>query len=270
MKIAAIQMCSSALVSENLKTAAVLIAEAAKVQAKLVVLPEMFPMIGCTSADKVSIKEAYGHGPIQTFLANQAKQHQIWIVGGTIPLEAADPNKISAACLVYNDLGEVVARYDKIHLFDVRLSEQEHYQESAFTVAGHDLTMVDTPIGKLGLAVCCDLRFPDLFQRYHQMGVQVMVLPSAFTEKTGAAHWEILLKARAIETFSYVIAAAQGGQHDNHQSTFGHTMIVSPWGEILAEQSALEPGVICAEIDLDYLYQIRQRFSKMFRTLRKT
>lgn len=258
MKVAAIQMCSSPHVSENLNAAEALIAEAAKGGAKLVVLPEMFATLGSIS-EKLAAKEVFGQGVIQQFLAEQSQKHAIWIVGGTIPISTQDPNKVRAASLVYNDSGTVAARYDKIHLFRAKLSEQEQYDESKLIEAGDTPTTVDTPIGKIGLAVCYDLRFPHLFQSYAQEGAEVMVISAAFTRITGQAHWEVLLRARAIETLSYVVGAAQGGCHQSGKETFGHTMIISPWGEVLAEQTHNEPGVAFANIDLAYLFEVREK-----------
>lgn len=255
--VAAIQMCSSHVVQDNLKQAAQWIQQATLSGAKLVVLPEMFSLLGLHESDKVAAKENFASGMVQDFLQQQAKQHGIWLVGGTIPLATENPQLVRAACLVYNDQGIVVARYDKIHLFDVVLSPEEIYTESATIEAGETMTVVDSPVGKLGLAVCYDLRFPELFRRMREEGVEVIAIPAAFTEKTGKAHWEILLKARAIENQCYVIGANQTGCHTHGKTTFGHSMVINPWGLMLAGLST-EVGVVTAEIDLAELERIRR------------
>ena len=228
---AAIQMASSPNVNANLLKAGQLVAEAVGAGARLVVLPENFALMGSDEFDKVKIREKDGEGPIQEFLATTAKKHGIWLVGGTIPLEANDDNKVRAACLVYNDKGDVVARYDKIHLFDVNVPDtNEVYKESASIEAGEHIRVVDTPYGKLGIAVCYDLRFPEFFRSAVNEGIDILAVPAAFTAETGAAHWEVLLRARAIENQCYVIASNQGGFHLNGRKTFGHSMIIDPWG----------------------------------------
>jgi predicted amidohydrolase len=258
MKVAAIQMCSSHLVAENLTTAAELIQEAAANQAKLVVLPEMFAMMGMDASDKVAIREPIGHGEIQSFLAEQAKKYCIWIVGGTIPIICKDETKARAASLVFDDLGNRVARYDKIHLFDVAISQSEVYQESNTIEPGDRLIVIDTPVGKLGLAVCYDVRFPELFRCLFNRGTEIIALPSAFTVTTGAAHWKLLARSRAVENFCYVIGACQGGTHTNGRKTYGHSLIVEPWGTVIAEKDDTEPGVIYAILDLEHLNEIRK------------
>lgn len=256
--IAAIQMCSSSNLDENLKTAGRLITEAAKHHANLVVLPEMFAMIGKSEKDKVSIKEKFGDGKIQHFLSQQAKENQIWIVGGTIPIACDDPNKVRAASLVFDDKGRCVARYDKIHLFDVTLSNSEKYQESDTTEPGDKVIVVDTPFAKLGLSVCYDIRFTELFRLLSEKGAEILIVPAAFTVPTGEAHWELLMRARAVENFSYVVGACQGGTHSNGRKTYGHSMIVEPWGTIAAKQNSMESGVIYSTIQLDSVYQARK------------
>lgn len=269
--IAAIQMCSTGDVSENLKTAEKFIKEAAKNRANIVVLPEMFAIIGSSPNDKVLEKEKFGDGKIQRFLSEQAKQNKIWIVGGTIPIQSTNPNKVRAASLVYNDLGHCVARYDKIHLFDVTLSENEVYKESDTTEAGDDIIVVDTPFGKLGLAVCYDLRFPELFRRLLNKGAEIIALPSAFTVTTGKAHWEILTRSRAIENFCYIIGACQGGTHSDGKKTYGHSIIVEPWGSVAASKEDIESGIIYAAINLDKVHLARkfipgQNHQRIFKT----
>jgi nitrilase len=256
--MAAVQMCSSHVVSENLLTAENLIQQAAKNGAKLIVLPEMFAVMGLASTDKVAEKEIFGNGKIQSFLADQAKKHRAWIVGGTIPIQGDDQKKIRAASIIFDDNGHFVSRYDKIHLFDVSLSEKETYQESETTEPGNEIVVVDTPFGKLGQAVCFDVRFPELFQQLRQKGAEIITLPSAFTVPTGEAHWEILARSRAIDNFSYVIGACQGGTHSNGRKTYGHSMIIGPWGEIIAQKEDATPGIIYATIDLQKVHTARK------------
>jgi len=259
-RVAAIQMASGPNVSANLIEAGRLISRAVDAGAELVTLPENFAIMGMSEQDKVAIREAPGAGPIQEFLAEQADKHRVWLIGGTVPLEASAPGKVRAACLVFDSRGERVARYDKAHLFDVHLEESnEHYQESQTIEPGDDVVVLDTPFGRLGLAVCYDLRFPELFRRMHQDQVELIALPSAFTAMTGRAHWEPLVRARAIENLSYVIAAAQGGYHVNGRETYGHSMIVDPWGVIL-DQLPQGSGVVVAEIDRERIANIRRNF----------
>lgn len=252
-KLAAIQMCSTANVDENLATAAKLIAQAAQHGAQLVVLPEMFAIMGKTDQDKLKVKEPFGHGKIQDFLAAQAKEHNVWIIGGTIPIACDDPHKVRAACIVYNADGEFVARYDKAHMFDVVLSPTEAYKESDTTEAGDKLVIVPTPFGKIGLAVCYDIRFSDMFLEFFKQGAEIIAIPTAFTEKTGKAHWRALVHGRAIENFSYIIGSCQYGTHANNRKTFGHSLIVDPWGITLDEITAATEGVVYCEVDLEYL-----------------
>lgn len=258
--MAAIQMASGPQVQANLMEAGRLIKEAAERSAKLVVLPETFAMMGANEADRVAIAETFGEGPIQAFISQQAKKHGVWIVAGTIPIRSDDPGRAYAASILYNDKGEAVARYDKIHLFDVLLSEnQEVYTESDTTVPGHEAIVVDTPFGKLGMSVCYDLRFPELYRRLSARGAQILVIPSAFTELTGNAHWEALLRARAIENLCYVIAPGQGGYHVNGRTTYGHSMIIDYWGRIRGVQER-GAGVVIAEIELAAQEQTRKTF----------
>lgn len=256
-KIAALQMCSSNIVEENLGVAAKLIKEAADCGVTLAVLPEMFPIFGLNTADKVNVKEDFGTGKIQSFLAEQAKKNNIWLVGGTIPLTCEDEKKVNAACLVYDNTGKVVARYDKIHLYDVVISENESYLESASTKAGSQLVVVDTPLGKLGLAVCYDIRFPAMFTNLFNTAAEIITIPAAFTIKTGQAHWELLARSRALDNFCYVVGACQGGKHANGRSTYGHSLIVDPWSSVIAERKEPGPGIIYADIDLKKLHEIR-------------
>ncbi len=258
--VACIQMASGPQVGANLLEAERLMMLAVEKGARLVVLPENFALMGKTEEDKLAIREAEGDGPIQEFLAQQARRHGIWLVGGTVPLHAESENKIRAACLLYNDQGQQVARYDKIHLFDVSVvGSDDRYTESETIEGGDQAVVVDTPFGRLGLAVCYDLRFPELFRTMVDQGVEIVALPSAFTAITGRAHWEILVRARAIENLSYVLAAAQGGYHINGRETYGHSMIVDPWGQVMNEL-ATGSGLVCAELDLQRLRNVRRTF----------
>lgn len=259
-QVAAIQMASGPNVHANLIEARRLIDEAVNAGARLVVLPENFGFMGKQDSDQLAHREQEGEGLMQNFLRDVAKEHAIWVVGGTIPLVAKDENKVRAACLVYDDQGKQVARYDKIHLFDVHLIEtDEHYNESHTIEPGDDLVVVDTPLGRIGIAICYDLRFPELFRAMLNKGVEMLVIPSAFTAVTGQAHWEVLLRARAIENVAYVIAAGQGGYHFNGRETYGHSMIIDPWGVV---QDELEQGAgfASSQIDLAYQKRVRQDF----------
>lgn len=253
MKLAAIQMISGPEVAPNLATAARLIAEAAAQGAQLVALPEYFPLIGATDADRLAARETEGSGPIQEFLAATALQHRLWLVGGSIPLQANDPTKLRNTCLVFDPSGQRVARYDKIHLFGFRKGE-EFYDEAATIEAGANVVSFDAPCGKVGLGICYDLRFPEFFRALGD--VSLLVLPAAFTETTGQAHWEILLRARAIENQCYVLASAQGGRHPNGRMTHGNSMLVSPWGEVIARMDKGE-GVVLGELDTERLVEVR-------------
>lgn len=259
-RVAAIQMASGPNVGSNLTEAGRLLGRAADAGAGLVILPENFAIMGLHESDKVKVREPEGKGQIQDFLAEQADKHSIWIVGGTVPIAASDDKHVWAACQLYNDTGEVVARYNKVHLFDVRLEESdETYNESETIEPGSAISVVDTPFGKLGLAICYDLRFPELFRSMADEGVEVIAIPSAFTAITGKAHWETLLRARAIENLSYVIASAQGGYHVSGRETYGHSMIVDPWGVILDELSS-GSGFVVADLDLQKVRDTRRSF----------
>lgn len=257
-KVAAVQMCSSHLVSDNLATAGKFIQEAAENGAKLVILPEMFAVVGQTAAAKVDVMEPLGQGVIQDFLSETSRKNKIWIVGGTIPIACANQKKAKAASLVFDEKGNRVARYDKIHMFDAVISEQEIYKESEIIEAGGEVVVVDTPAGKLGLAVCYDIRFPELFRCLAKKGAEIISLPAAFTVRTGEAHWELLTRTRAVENFCYVIGACQGGNHSKGRKTYGNSLIIEPWGTVLAKKENIEPGVIYATIDLEHLRQVRK------------
>lgn len=254
IKVAGIQMASSPHVSSNLIEAERLIAIAANQGAKIVVLPEYFCIMGAKENDKVLAREKPNEGPIQHFLSIMAREHKIWLIGGTVPLVSNYPNKIRNSCLVYNDKGEQVARYDKIHLFGLDLGT-EHYHEENTIESGDTVVTVNTPYGKIGLSICYDLRFPEL---YRAMGeVDMIVVPSAFTETTGKAHWESLIRARAIENLCYVIAPAQGGYHLSGRETHGNSMIVDPWGVIL-DRLPRGSGVVIASMNRDYQASLRK------------
>lgn len=258
--VVAIQMASGPNVNANLLEAERLIANAAAEGAELVVLPENFALMGHDETDKLSIRESEGAGEIQGFLSHQAKKHGVWIVGGTIPLKTEDEARIRAACLLFDAHGDQVARYDKIHLFDVSLPDSdEQYIESETIEPGTDPVVVDTPFGKLGLAVCYDLRFPELFRDMVGRGMEVLVIPSAFTAITGKAHWEPLVRARAIENQCYVIAAAQGGYHASGRETHGDSMIIDPWGIVLNRLSKAA-GIVKADIDIGRVNNVRKTF----------
>jgi len=254
IKIAAIQMASGPSVAANLSEAERLIEVAANQGAKLVVLPEYFAIMGMKETDKVAVREQEGKGPIQDFLSKVAKDHGIWLIGGSVPMVSNFPNKVRNSCLVYDDKGKQVARYDKIHLFGLDLGN-EHYHEENTIESGNAIQVVDTPFGKIGLSICYDLRFPEL---YRAMGeVNVIVIPAAFTETTGKAHWETLVRARAIENLSYVIAAAQGGYHLSGRETHGNSMIVDPWGVIL-DRLPRGSGVVIATMNPQYQASLRK------------
>lgn len=260
-KIALIQLVSSTKVAENLRQIEELMIQAREEQAELVVLPENCAFMGRCDTDKLAIAEQEGDGPIQTAISGMAKKSGLWVVAGTCPIKPSKkmPARVRASCMVYDNLGRSVARYDKIHLFDVQVSKSEIHKESLTTEPGKNLVVVDTPVGKIGLTVCYDLRFPELYHQLRVKGAQILSVPSAFTKLTGQAHWDILLRARAIENLCYVLAPNQGGHHENGRDTYGHSMIVEPWGSVLAqkEQGA---GIITADVDLSRLEQIRQHF----------
>ncbi len=253
-------MASGPNVSANLLEVERIVGEAVAADAKLVVLPENFAFMGESDKDNLKLKEGPGKGPLQTFLSQLAKRHGIWIVGGTVPLTANDPNKIRSACLVFNEKGKQVARYDKIHLFDVHLLEtDEKYSESSTIEPGTETVVLDSPFGRIGLAICYDLRFPEQFRNLLDDGMEIAILPAAFTAATGRAHWQPLIQTRAIENLSYIIAAAQGGYHISGRETYGHSMVVDPWGTI---QNKLDNGngFAIGEIDLDQLNKTRRAF----------
>lgn len=258
-RISAIQMASGSNVSANLNEAGRWISYAADAGADLIVLPENFAIMAMEQSDMLKVKEQPGAGPIQDFLKNMCVKHRVWIVAGTIPLESENAERVRAACLLFNSDGEEVCRYDKIHLFDVKLDDGESYAESDVTEAGQDIIIHDTPFGKMGFAVCYDIRFPEMFRRMVDKGVELIVVPAAFTAITGKAHWESLVRARAIENLCFVIASAQGGYHANGRETHGDSMIVDPWGEI-KDRLSRGSGFISADLELDKISLIRKQF----------
>ena len=264
-KIAAVQMASGTNISANLIEVSRQISNAVTAGAKLVVLPESFAIMGLQDSDQVKVAEDEGIGPIQNFLSEQAKKNKIWIIAGTVPINLESNNteyekKIYAACLVYNEKGEKVSRYDKIHLFDVHLEKSnETYNESETIQAGNKAVVVETPFGKIGLSICFDLRFPELFRQLVLLGAEIIVVPAAFTASTGKAHWEVLLRARAIENLCYVVASAQGGYHVNGRETYGDSMIVDPWGVVL-DRLPQGSGYVIADIDIEDINSIRKNF----------
>jgi len=258
-RIAAVQMTSGPDIDANLTDAGALVSQAVSEGAGLVALPENFGLIGARERDKLAYVEADGAGPMQDFLAGTARDHGIWLVGGSVPLETTGGDRVRQSLLVYGDQGRRVARYDKIHLFDVELDNGETYRESGTIEPGDEVVSVDSPFGRLGLTVCYDLRFPELYRRLVEQGATLMLVPSAFTRATGRAHWEALLRARAIENLAYVLAPAQVGVHNNKRETWGHSMIVDPWGTVIGECEE-GPGVVVADCDNDRLALTRSRF----------
>ncbi|MBK6617682.1 MAG: carbon-nitrogen hydrolase family protein [Nitrosomonas sp.] len=253
IRVAAVQMASGPSVSANLEEALRLIEEATSCGAKLVVLPEYFCVMGMKDTDKLVVREPLGEGMIQQFLSDTAKRLGIWLVGGSVPLVSPVLDKIYNSCLVYDQQGKLAARYDKIHLFGLALGN-ENFAEKRTIEAGNQVVALDTPFGRMGLSICYDLRFPEL---YRMMGkVDVILAPSAFTAITGKAHWETLIRARAIENQAYLIASAQGGFHVNGRETNGDSMIVDPWGVIL-ERLPRGAGVVVADIDRTYQTSVR-------------
>ncbi|MFN7086093.1 MAG: carbon-nitrogen hydrolase family protein [Burkholderiales bacterium] len=254
VRIAAVQMASGPNVEGNLNEARRLIEIAVERGAKLVALPEYFGIMGMRDSDKVAVREEEGKGPIQAFLSATAKKHKIWLVGGSVPLVASVANKVRNSCLVFDDRGRLVARYDKIHLFGFEMGD-EHYSEKLTIEPGKEVVAVDSPLGKLGLSICYDLRFPELYRAMKD--VDIILVPSAFTETTGKAHWETLVRARAIENLAYVLAPAQGGYHLNGRETHGDSMIVDPWGVVL-DRLPRGSGVVIAGVNLAHLKRLRQ------------
>jgi deaminated glutathione amidase len=257
MRIAALQTVSTPDVDRNLEAAARLIAQAAREGAVMASLPEYFCLMGRRDTDKLDIAEAAGHGPIQAFLSAQAKVHGLWLIGGTLPLHAGTLGRVRNACCVHAPDGTLAARYDKIHLFRFD-NGRESYDEARVLEAGADPVTVQAGALRVGLSVCYDLRFPELYRALSVPPCDVLSVPAAFTYTTGRAHWELLLRARAVENQCYVLAAAQGGTHENGRRTWGHSMIVDPWGDVLAVHPEGE-GVVVADVDPARMAAVRQQ-----------
>ncbi|MFZ6648405.1 carbon-nitrogen hydrolase family protein [Undibacterium sp. TJN25] len=254
MKVAAIQMVSTPVLEQNMATAGHLMRQAAEDGAGLLLLPEYWPIMGMHETDKIALAEAPERGAIQEFMVDAARSLGVWLIGGTLPMASGDPSKVLNTTLVYSPQGAQVARYDKIHLFGFTKGD-ESYQESRTITPGKDVVTFDAGFGSIGLSVCYDLRFPEL---YRAMGAcSLIVVPAAFTYTTGQAHWEILLRARAVENQCYVLASAQGGKHPNGRRTWGHSMLIDPWGEILSVLDEGE-GVVAGELKLDYMDKVRE------------
>jgi deaminated glutathione amidase len=253
-RVAAVQTVSGADVAANLAAIEPLVADAARQGARLVLLPEYFGIFGARATDKVAAREADGAGPQQEFLARLAREHSIWMVGGTVPIAAADPARVRSALLVFDPAGQRVARYDKIHLFAFSQGE-ERYDEARTIEAGSEPVAFDAPCGRVGLSVCYDHRFPELYRRYGD--VALILVPSAFTATTGVAHWHLLLRARAVENQCYVLAAAQGGLHPGGRRTYGHSVLIDPWGIVVAELPE-GPGVIVGDIEAERSAAVRR------------
>ncbi|MCV6603881.1 MAG: carbon-nitrogen hydrolase family protein [Porticoccaceae bacterium] len=257
-KIAAIQMCSTRDLQHNLHRAEVLLAEAAEQGAQLAVLPENFAYYGCKALQQAATDEATADGPVRTFLSQQASKHKLWIVAGTIPLAEPDDPRGYAACLVFDNRGEQRAQYHKIHLFDVDVGDaHKHYRESDDYRPGSEPVVLDTPFGKLGLSVCYDLRFAELYRELADRGAEIVVVPSAFTAVTGEAHWQLLLRARAVENQCFVVGANMGDRDHPKLPTWGGSVIVHPWGDVMAQLDGGE-GVICAELDLTEVEKLKK------------
>lgn len=259
-RVAAVQMTSNTDVSHNLEEAARLIAAAASTGAVLVVLPENFSFMGATDSERVAVAEAEGDGAAQAFVSDAARKHGIWIVAGTIPIKAGE-GRVASRSLLMAPGGTIAASYDKIHLFDVDLpkTEGESYRESRTTRAGDRVVSVETELGRIGMSVCYDIRFPAMFARLAAIGMDILVVPAAFTVPTGRVHWLPLLQCRAIESLTYVIASGQSGEHPGGRQTYGHSMVIGPWGDVLA-QCESGAGIAAAEIDMIELKRLRRQF----------
>ena len=259
-KVAAIQMTSGHVVEDNLAAAAELLREAKDLGADIACLPENFSFIGLKDADKLKVAETDGQGPIQDFLRDTARRLGLWILGGTTVIKGDSATRVANASLLIDADGERVARYDKIHLFDVAIpGREEKYLESTHVMPGREAVIADTPVGKLGLSVCYDMRFPELYRDLVARGAEWLAMPAAFTVPTGRAHWETLLRARAIENLCYVVAPAQSGTHSSGRETYGDTLIADYWGLVLS-RLAKGSGVITADIDLAKQAETRARF----------
>lgn len=245
----------------NLSVAAELIGKARAAGAEFAALPEFFAIISMDDRAKLGLREPFGRGPLQDYLSAQARQHGIWLLGGTVPIVSEEAERVYNSSLLFDPQGKCVARYDKMHLFDVRVDREgsEQYNESATMKPGARPVVANTPFGNIGMSVCYDLRFPELYRGMHAQDIVMITAPSAFTARTGEKHWELLLRARAVENLSFVIAPGQGGVHNEKRTTWGHSMIVDPWGEILCCVET-GPGFACADLDLEGLHALRRSF----------
>ena len=258
-RLAAVQMASGPLVSGNQQEIQRLVEQAAEAGAGLVVLPENCLLMGNHERDKLALREDDGGGPLQDFLSRLAAATGVWLVAGTLPMRGGQEDKARQTSLVFDDRGGRVARYDKIHLFDVTVEGEKAYRESDAHEPGEAVVTVATPFGRVGLSICYDLRFPELYRELVARGAEILVVPAAFTARTGEAHWNVLVRARAIENLCYVVASGQGGYHINGRETHGETMIVDPWGRVL-DRLCRGSGVVIAEIDLAEMHRLRQSF----------
>ena len=264
LRAAVIQMVSGADVGQNLTAAANLIGEARAAGAAFAALPEFFAIISTDDQAKLAIHETFGRGPLQDFLSTQAHQHGIWLLGGTLPIQSDEAKRVYNSSLLFDPQGKCVARYDKMHLFDVYVDADggEQYNESATMKHGAEPVVATTPLGNIGMSVCYDLRFPELYRGMHSQNIVMITAPSAFTARTGEKHWELLLRARAVENLCFVIAPGQGGVHNEMRTTWGHSMIVDPWGKILCCVET-GPGIACADLDLEGLQALRRSFQAL-------
>ena len=257
-RVAVLQMTSTADIKQNLSVLESYCEKAQATGVQLIVLPENMAFMGMNPTDKLHIAETLGQGIIQEALSQLAGRYGLWVIAGSIPLKS-ETQRVKASCIVYDAQGAYVTHYDKIHLFDARVSNDEAHQESLTILPGDRLVVVDTPVGRVGLSICYDLRFPELYRQLVLQGADIFTIPSAFTQVTGEAHWEALIRARAIENLCYVLAPNQGGVHVNGRHTYGHSIIVDPWGTILGQQED-GPGLVVADIDLQRLRQVRSQF----------
>lgn len=262
-KVAVVQMVSSSKISDNLIRVNNLLLQASQRNVELVLLPENFACMSMSPKDILDVAEEKGNGMIQDRVSKMAARYKLWIIAGSIPIKSPKKDKVYASSMVFNSEGERVAHYNKIHLFDVSVLNKEVHRESDFISPGYELKTIDTPVGKVGLSICYDIRFPELYRDLIKQNVDIFTIPSAFTHITGRAHWEVLVRARAIENLCYVLGANQGGQHENGRETYGHSMIVSPWGEKLAECKDDKASMIYSDINLDKMYKTRECFSSL-------
>ena len=255
MRVAAVQTIAGGDVAANLAQAQVLVGEAAAQGAQLILLPEYFGILGAHATDKLAAKENDGAGPQQHFLARMAREHRAFVIGGSVPMACADPGRVRSACLVYGPNGERISRYDKMHLFRFTKGAED-YDETRTIVPGDEVVAFDAPCGRVGLSICYDVRFPELYRALGECAL--LLVPAAFTATTGAAHWELLLRARAVENQCYVLAAAQGGLHPNGRRTWGHSMLVDPWGQIVAMREE-GPGAVVGDVDPARIAEVRSQ-----------